>query len=205
MARPTHETTRRTAAIVEHWLPMYLSQPWINEGARVALVRSEDAWLARFAGLNSLTHDGVNELLDWKWQRYAAKRQRSRRGVASDWGRAHGLIVQALAAVTPEEAIDALRWPTGGIPTWQTSTASVVLAACRPDRFTIADTRALKTVRLIQGAPQPMITSIKQFQRSSWIPYLNLCRDMSHALGIRLRDIDRAFWVSAGRRPPAGF
>jgi hypothetical protein len=190
---------------LEPWLPKYPTiGPWADDAVRAAFRRSEDAWLAQFEDLKSLSQIQVSELIAWKWQGYPAKRSKSQKGADGDWARACRCIEQALAATDDDgKAIDKLRWPTGGIPTWQTATASVVLAACRPDRFTVVDSYALRTFMLLEGEPQSSLDATTYFDRSRWEPFMATCRELSAALKVSLRDLDRAFWASAGRRRPS--
>jgi sarcosine oxidase delta subunit len=175
----------------------------VDAQARAALRESEDTWLAPFKGKQSLTRDEVGELINWKWQSYPAKRSKSRNGVDADWAHAEGCIRRALAATADGVAVDELRWRKEGIPNWETAMASVILAACRPDRYTVVDTFAHRTLMLLDGASRQQIDRQDWFQRGYWEHHLETCRELTAALGVSLRDLDRAFWVSNGRRTPA--
>jgi hypothetical protein len=189
--------------VVDLWLTKYpAAGPWVDDNARTALRCAETAWLDKFKGLHTLSRDQVHELLNWKWQGYGAKRSKSQNGVDDDWDHARGCIERALAEVDPGKAIDALRWPTKGIPTWQTSTSSVVLSACQPDAYTVVDSYALRTFMMLEGKPQATTDRVTYFERRHWLPYLATCLELSQELSVSLRDLDRAFWASAGRRVP---
>ena len=71
--------------------------------------------------------------------------------------------------------------------------SSVVLAACRPERFTVADSRALKTLRALGR----MQAGSPGFRQGDWLPYLNACRSLARLCGLSLREVDRALWVAA--------
>jgi hypothetical protein len=192
------------AFIVETWLPRYPSvRPWVVGEARATLRRSEDVWLARFTDLDSLTRAQVEELIDWKWQGYRPQRSRAIQGADRNWDHASGRIARALAEANAGTAIDTLRGPTGGIPNWQTAMASVVLAACRPERYTIADSRALRTMMLLEDEPSHAINNTRYFPRFRWESYLGICHELGRVLRVPLRDLDRAFWAAAGQRAPA--
>jgi len=194
------------ALFVETWLPGYPAvRPWVDNEARAALRRSEDAWLAGFAGLNALMRTQVEELIDWKWQGYRPQHSRARQGVSHSWDHASDYIARALAEADAGEAVDALRGRTGGIPNWQTAMASVVLAACRPERYTIADSRALRTMMLLEGEPSHAINTTRYFPRSRWDGYLRTCQELGRVLQVPLRDLDRAFWAAAGQRARASW
>jgi hypothetical protein len=196
----TESMIESAESIIESWLPKYPRLvPWVDNAARAELRRSEDHWLNEFQGLRSLTRPQVDAIISWKWQSYPARRSQSRQGVDSNWDHASRCISAALEATDGGEAVDALRWPTGGIPKWQTSTASAVLAACRPDTYTVADSRALRTMLTVRGHPDEVGT-IRSFPRGQWHAYLADCQQLARELSLRLRDIDRAFWAAAGRR-----
>jgi len=193
-------------SLVYRWLPLYPdTRPWVDHQARKALWRSEDGWLDTFRGADSLTRQQVGDLINWKWQRYPAKRSQSWRGVDSNWNHVSSRIRLALAKADTEDdnaAVDTLRGRTGGIPNWETAMASVVLAACRPAIYTVADSRALRTLMLLEGRPAREIQGMRWFPRTRWPGYLGTCRELSVGLPVRLRDLDRAFWTANGRQEP---
>jgi hypothetical protein len=193
-------------SLVDRWLPLYPNiRPWVNGKAREALRRSEDDWLDKFRDADSITREQVRDLINWKWGSYAAKRSKSWRGVEANWNHANGCIELALAEAGADDdaAVDALRGKSGGIPNWETTMASVVLAACRPDLYTVVDSRALHTVMLLEGRLPSEIHKIRMFPRGRWPGYLGTCRALSAELHVRLRDLDRAFWAADGREEPA--
>lgn len=198
----------RARNLVHQWLPCYPSlRPWIDDQARAALRHSEDDWLQKFAGLDALTRKQVRELIDWKWTANAARWSKSQHAVDDndDWSHASECIRTALAAAGSDDiaAVNALRGKTGGIPDWETAMASVVLAACRPAQYTVVDSRVLRTMMLLEGRSQSQIQKMGWFPPSRWPGYLGTCRNLSEELGVRLRDLDRAFWMAAGRDQPA--
>jgi hypothetical protein len=130
---------------------------------------------------------------------------KSRRGLDSDWSHVSSCIERALAEADADNdnaAVDALRGRTGGIPDWQTAMASVVLAACRPALYTVVDSRALRTLMLLEGRPTREIQKIGWFPPGRWPGYLGTCRELSAELKVSLRDLDRAFWAANGREKP---
>ena len=192
-------------SLIERWLPLYpSSNPWIDDSAREALRRSEDRWLDTFKGAGSLAPAQVRDLINWKWQGYPAKRIKSWRGVDSDWSHTSTCIERALAEsdASADNAVAALRGRTGGIPNWETAMASVVLAACRPALYTVVDSRALRTLMLLEGRPTGEIQRVGWFPPSRWLGYLSTCRELSAELKVSLRDLDRAFWAANGNDEP---
>jgi hypothetical protein len=192
-------------SLVDRWRPLYPNvRPWVDDKAREALRRSEDGWLDGFRDADSLAREQVGDLINWKWGGYPAKRSRSWRGVDANWRHANSCIELALAkaGTNDDAAVDALRGKSGGIPNWETSMASVVLAACRPALYTVVDSRALHTLMLLEGRSPPEIHKIRMFPRGRWSGYLGTCRELSAELHVRLRDLDRAFWAADGREEP---
>jgi hypothetical protein len=192
--------------LVDRWLPLYPNtRPWVDHEAREALRRSEDGWLDTFRGADSLSREQVHDLINWKWQGYPPKRSQSWHGVDSNWNHASSRIMLGLAKADADDdnaAVDALRDRTGGIPKWETAMSSVVLAACRPALYTVVDSRALRTLMLLEGRPTRQIQRIGMFTRDRWPGYLTTCRELSAELDVRLRDLDRAFWAANGCEQP---
>lgn len=100
-------------------------------------------------------------------------------------------LALTLAQTDDAAAIHLLRHPTGSIPSWQTAMASVVLAACQPDRCTVADNRALRTVMLLEGKQPHLISSTCHFPRSRWDGCLRTCRELHRPLRVLLQILDR--------------
>lgn len=196
----------RAHSLVSYWLPTYPNvRPWVDEKAREALRYSEDAWLDSYRGSCALTYKQVRDLIDWKWTASPARRSKSRRGVDADWNHASDCIARALTDAGADDiaAVDALRGRSGGIPAWETSMASVVLAACRPGLYTVADSRALHTMMLLEGRSPAEIQEVRWFPPARWPGYLGTCRQLCAELAVSLRDLDRTFWAADGREEPS--
>ncbi len=192
----------RARGLVDRWLPTYpYARPWIDDKARDARRCSEDGWLHSFRDANALTREQVRDLIDWKWAGYAARKSKSWRGVDADWDHASGCIARALAEAGADDvaAVDALRGRSGGIPDWETAMASVVLAACRPTLYTVVDSRALRTMMLLEGRSPVEIDRTGWFPPGRWPGYLGTCRELRAELRVRLR----ISTVHSGRLPDA--
>jgi hypothetical protein len=167
--------------------------PERNAASRAA----EDEQLARFAGLDALTLPQVKELIGWKFGSMPHRKARALDGLAAvGWNGAEGaraLIRRALAADDDFEALHLIAGPDG-IYRFGPAMGSTILAACRPDRFTVADTNALHALRTLERMPPGPPT----FRLKDWLGYLQACRALAKTCRMSLRDIDRALWV-AGR------
>src|SRR5215471_11649584 len=160
-----------------------------NAAARVV----EDERLGRFAGLDVLDRAQVIELINWKFQSMAHRKALAMRGVSPErWAGPDGaarLICRALADGNDDDALATVC----GIYRFGPAMGSVVLAACRPGRFTVADSRALKALRRLGRMP----AGPPGFRQGDWLPYLRACRGLTELCGMSLREVDRALWVAA--------
>lgn len=174
------------------WCLLY-PDPSAPAGRNAAARDYEDSRLGRFAGSVVLERDQVIELIGWKFGSMAHRRALATRGVAPErWegpAGAASLIRDALAESNDGNALATVC----GIYRFGPAMGSVILAACRPGRFTIADSRALKTLRTLGRMP----AGPPGFRLADWLPYLDACRDLANMCGMSLRDVDRALWVAA--------
>ena len=181
------------------WRELY-PDPSAPSRRNAAARDGDDSRLGRFAGLVALERDQVIELIGWKFGSMAHRRALAMRGVAPEhWeGRAGAasLIRDALAESDDGNALATVC----GIYRFGPAMGSVILAACRPSRFTIADSRALKTLRTLGRMP----AGPPSFRLADWLPYLDACRGLAATCGMSLRDVDRALWVAADA-PTADF
>jgi hypothetical protein len=148
-------------------------------------------------GLTALDRGQAAELVGWKFQSLPHRKALTMRGISPErWdGRdgAPGLIRTALATGDDYQALATMASGAGGIYRFGPAMSSAVLAACRPGRFTIADSRALATLRgLGRMPPGP-----PGFRLGDWLPYLRACRILAGQCGLSLRQLDRALWIGA--------
>ena len=74
----------------------------------------------------------------------------------------------------------------------QKAIASAILQALRPERFTVYDTRAVKSLRALN-------LFIADPCKGEWLNYLESCRTIARRTGFSLRKVDRALWAANGR------
>jgi len=157
--------------------------------------RKEQHWLAGFAGRDSLSQIEAREFVDWKFQADARRRANARRAIDEEsWPFANVKIREALSLDGDLPPLMAMASRQSGIRGWGPAMSSVVLAVCRPQRFTIADTRALATIRAL-GFPVP---AGQIFAFHHWEPYLAACRSAAERCGRSLREVDQALWTAEG-------
>jgi hypothetical protein len=123
------------------WCGLY-PNPLARTEENAAARAGEDQRLGRFAGLGALDREQIIELIGWKFQSMAHRKALAMRGVSLErWGGKDGaaeLIRRAVASGDDDQALATVC----GIDRFGPAMGSVVLAACRPDRFTVADSRA---------------------------------------------------------------
>jgi len=181
------------------WCELY-PNPLAPAEENAAARADEDERLGRFAGLDALDREQVIELIGWKFQSMAHRKALATRGVSLErWGGKDGaaeLIRRALANGDDDQALATVC----GIYRFGPAMGSVVLAACRPGRFTVADSRALKALRGLGQMP----AGPPGFRQGDWRPYLMACRGLAGRCGMSLREVDRALWVAGDDRGLAG-
>ncbi len=177
-----------------------------NAVARAA----EDERLSRFAGLQVLDRDQVAELVRWKFQSMPHREALAMKGISPQrWHARDGapgvadLIRIALATDDDYDALATMAARGSGIDHFGPAMSSVVLAACRPTRYTIADSRALHALRALGLLPQGQ----PSFRLDNWVPYLTACRNLASQCSLTSRQVDRALWIAASdpdSQPTAG-
>jgi hypothetical protein len=156
----------------------------------------------------------MERLVEWKFGRWPAARRQPLAAVTGDRHRATAKVVKnaiADARDYPDDdtrAMNAIRWSVEG---FGVPMASVFLALYFPDRFTIADSRALGTLRAWRGYP----AGARSFTTDGWVCYLAECRAIlteCRASGVvprfegewTLRGVDQALWAANGAPGPGG-
>jgi hypothetical protein len=157
----------------------------IVSAARAALRakahRAEPAQPAQQLGIPGR---GGRELLDTEQPADRAERSRDMH-LAPD--------PEGLTTSDDHEALATMANSGGGIYRLGPAMSSVILAACRPDRFTVADSRALSTLRALGRTPP----GPPGFRINDWPPYLDACQILAPQGGLSLRQVDRALWAGA--------
>jgi hypothetical protein len=192
---------RRIRRFMRQWRKRYpYPVAWADERANKQCRRSEGEWLAQFEGATDLRRRQVTMLVEWRFADAPVPRHHALQGIAGPaaWGHARRRIKKALAASSPTAALDLLVADEGGVPGWGPEMASVVLAACRPDLYTIADHRALRT---LQALKLHLPRSEEEFARLDWWPYLTVCRRLTDVCGLSLRSVHHALRAAADEAP----
>ena len=149
------------------WCELY-PNPLARTEENTAARADEDRRFGRFAGLDALDREQIIELIGWKFQSMAHRKALAMRGVSLErWEGKDGaaeLIRRALANADDDQALATVC----SIDRFGPAMGSVVLAASRPDRFTVADSNALKALRGLGLMP----AGPPGFRQGDWLPYL---------------------------------
>jgi hypothetical protein len=157
-------------------------------------------WFAQFEGADHLKRKQVVSLIEWRFDG-ATEMEHALGGVTGPRpsGHAKRCITKALGTTNATAPLDCLVGDSGGIPGWGPDMASVVLAACRPDTYLVADHRALCALR---GLDLYCPRGDDEFTRADWWPYLRICRKLAVSSGVSLREVGHAL-RAAGNNAPA--
>lgn len=150
-----------------------------------------DEILGAVAGKESLGHDDAESLYHWKFRGLWPKRKIEKMRAEPE-ERIRDLTRRSFSC---EDELGALRIMTL-VPGLSAAGASAVLAAQNPQRYTVMDVRALKSLIALgrwDGQRQGHYASER-----SWIEYLETCRKVSAEVDRSLRVIDRALWKANG-------
>lgn len=192
---------RRVRRFLRQWHRRYpYPVAWVDDRANKQMRKSESRWLAQFSGAEVLKRREVTALLSWRSAHRPALLAEASAGIdgPAAWGHARRRIRKALAEPSPSAALDLLLGEEGGIPGWGPVAASVVLAACRPDTFVVADERCLRSLGALE---RYTVRADGAFERADWLPYLAAVRDLVVMSELSARQVVRALWAGADRAP----
>jgi hypothetical protein len=195
---PSNGKRRR---FIRQWRKRYPSPvAWVSNGANRLSRKSEARWFVPFEGADQLKRKQVVSLIEWRFAGDATTRAHALRGVTGprQSGHAKRCITKALGTANATAALDALMEDGGGIPGWGPDMASVVLAACRPDTYLVADHRALCALR---GLDLYSPSDDDEFTRADWWPYLRICRKLAASSGVSLREVGQALRAAGDNAP----
>jgi len=192
------------------WLNRYpFDQGWADDDANFACRRSEAAWLLSLRPKRGLAaQDDMEQLVRWKFEWRAAQILPLAAVTGDQYRHTAEVVKNAITYAADHSDDDASAMNAiCSIKGFGVPMASVFLALCFPDRFTIADSRARRTLRERCGYP----AGPQSFTRDDWPPYLAACRkilDECRASGVlprlegewTLRSVDQALWAANGAR-----
>lgn len=166
--------------------------PVDGEWARAwaALYDDDDTSLDELVGQTEFGRRELEIVLKWKLEpRFWGRALRLIAGISDD--EISSATRRAFEDDDDLRAIERLTTlPAVGIPI-----ASAILTAQDPNRYTVADFKALASLhalRYLEGSGN------RPNWRSWWLPYLDTCRFLSSSWGMSLRDADRALWAANG-------
>jgi hypothetical protein len=179
-------TTRAHGPGREGPLPLRLPFPTAEIPALASGYRLDAKEQAAFAAgarirNGACTRENLAPILTWK----VSDRGRSRPQRNSDEEVADALRT-ALLAATPRVAVSVLTGLSGvAVPV-----ASAILAAIRPEHYTVIDPRGLKAL----GCGPLAIGAKPSLPLDLYLHYLAFCRDLARRCGVTLRTLERALW-----------
>lgn len=160
-------------------MPPRLSRSWILRQAEKYPL-AVDKEIAPLAGRARPRYDEVLRVVRWKAARSSGYFLRNDPAVVE------ARVREALDANDPLEALDILTRMHGV----KERMASAILAAFRPDRYTVMDWRAWEALRSLGHLSEAEPRS----WRKRWVPYLEACRALAVRFDVDLRTLDRALW-----------
>jgi uncharacterized protein YjiS (DUF1127 family) len=197
----TMASDRKLRRFIRAWRRRYpYPVPWVDDRANKQCRRSEEQWLGQFDGSSMVKRKDLLALVLWKVGGQDDRLEQAFQGVTgpANLGHAKRCIRKALATSNAMTALEGLVGETGGIPHWDPSMSSVVLAVCRPKVYAIADERALRTLAVL-NLYSPAVDG--RFRSVDWVPYLRACRRLAELSAVSLRDVSRALWAAADDAP----
>jgi hypothetical protein len=120
---------------------------------------------------------GANLQIIFEWKSKGRGRSRIRNNSESD-------IAEALRIAATAEGERAAISVLLGLNGVDVPVASAILTAINPQKYTIIDFRALKSL----GADTP------DRSVNYYLQYLSVCREIAQRFGVTLRELDRALW-----------
>jgi len=192
---------RRVRRFLRQWRKRYPHPvAWVDDRANKQVRRSESRWLVQFAGAEVLKRRDVTSLLSWRSGLGPPLPTDAWAGIEGPaaWGHARRRIRKALAESSPSASLDLLLGDEGGVPGWGPGAASVVLAACRPETYVVADARCLRTLAALERYTRRAGSA---FERGDWLPYLAVVRDLAALSELSTGQVVQALWAGADQAP----
>lgn len=163
---------------------------WVHSWANV-YPPADDEPLAAFSGWDSFDREAMDVVVAWKFNNMAHRRANARRGLAKEPDeRIEDLTRRAFACNDDLGAlliVDVLRGVGPAL-------GSSILMASDPERYTVIDTRSLKSIRALELLG-PGWTDASEHD---WLDYLRACRQLSQTTGEPLRRVDQALFSAEG-------
>jgi hypothetical protein len=190
---------------IEGWFRRYPGRPEWADAAREAYRRREASLLCELGAGDVMTPEQVERLINWKFGYPPARRGPPRKGIRGDaWSHANDCITRALARARGKPSDDLaplqlLLSSNGGIKGWTTPMASTLLAVRLPKQYTVADRRALASLRALRLMDPPATPGSLEFGEEHWQPYLRACRLLAGVTEYTLREVDQALWTANGQ------
>lgn len=168
-------------------------QAWVDRWR--AEYGDDDSKIAHLLGKPTLAASDLEPLFEWKYRSMWPKRKiQAMRTFPADQ-----LAEVTRRAFACQDELGALRILTL-IPSVGPAGASAILMANDPERYTVMDVRAIKSLYFLGRWNRETFGS--SASALGWPTYLATCLDLSEKSKRPLRDVDRALWAAKGRDTP---
>ena len=161
---------------------------WVLAWSSVYPTESDDAIL-HFDGRAALSMQEIDTILHWKLETQANYLAVARRNLASQ---PPEFVLDHVARAVRNPDDQAAFLLLANIKGFQIAIASSILMATQPDRYTVYDVRAKKSlVALGELHLNPA--------KGEWLNYLHSCRSIARRTLLDLRTVDRALFSAKGQ------
>jgi hypothetical protein len=151
-----------------------------------------DAVLKPLTGKVGFTHDDLEVIYEWKFSGLWPK---SKVRLMREFPEQHVIALSGRAFACSDE-LGALVILTL-IPGSGAAGASAILTAHSPERYTVMDVRAIRSLAMLERWQASLGTAASCL---SWPDYLDTCRGIAARTDRPLRTVDHALWAAKGRR-----
>lgn len=142
-------------------------------------------------GRTGLGREAFGIVIDWKFHRVANRRAQAHEYIARETDAALFGLSAAACGSTDDDVAMRIITRVGGVGP---ALGSALLMVMNSTRWTVLDVRSLKAIRAIGYSDVPT----KPQGTTTWLPYLEACRDVATRTELTLRIVDRALFAAKG-------
>jgi hypothetical protein len=162
---------------------------WVEAWSTLYPAHHDDV-IGKFEGATSFDVDDLEEIVDWKFGSMSHRRANAKRGLAREADRVAPYTRRALACNDDLGALLILCEFHAVGP----AMASTILMFAKPQRYTVMDTRAIKSLRALDVFHARYTDAMAY----DWPGYEEACRGIADKTQLDLRTVDRALYQANG-------